>query len=143
MRKLQYFSMFLLLLPFVFAGSAGRHLREKPALPLLVTQIRVAGHDGSNTLSRQYTQPAKIGHVLRYLRWLDHGGIADTDPEQLTGSSFDITIYYSDGQTRIYRQRADRYLSKNCRPWEKIDPEQAHILLPLLRALPSDSSAAK
>lgn len=89
-------------------------------------------------MTRQYSQPHKIQPVLQYMRLLKREGHADTDPEMLIGDRFDITLYYSDGQRKIYRQRSNRYLSRNCAPWEKIDQDQAQRLYPMLQAMPSD-----
>lgn len=142
MRKIQYCFLFLLILTFLLAGSAREQVREQPSWPLLVTQIRVEGFDGAEPLSRLYVQPEKTGTMLNYLRWLKRRGTPDTDPEQLDGSRFDIFLYYSNGQIRVYRQRGDLYLSKHFRPWEKIDPEQSRYLLPILQAMPSDEEDA-
>ena len=89
-------------------------------------------------MTRHYTQPAKVTAILNYLRLLKTQGAADTDPEQLTGDRFEITLYYSDGQQRIYRQQSNRYLSKNARAWEKVDPQQAQLLYPMLLEMLSD-----
>jgi hypothetical protein len=141
-RKVQYSFLFLLILTFLLAGSTSLQMREKPSWPLLVTQIRVEGYDGNEPLSRLYIQPEKTGTMLNYLRWLRRRGTPDTDPEQLDGSRFDITLYYSNGQIRVYRQRSGLYFSKHFRPWEKIDPEQSQYLLPILRAMPSDEEGS-
>jgi len=137
-RKLQFSFLFLIMLIFLLAGSTAEHLRKKPAIPLLVTHIRVTGHDGTESLSRFYSQPEKTGTLLNYLRWLSRKGSAGTAIEQLDSTSFDITLYYSDGQTRLYRQRGTRYFSRHNQPWERIDPEKAQYLLPILQAMPSD-----
>ena len=138
MKKLQTISWVFLLLPLLFSGSSGPCLRRKPFLPHTVTQIQViCYHDGEH-LTRHYTHPRKIQPVLHYMRLLKQEGAADTDPEQLIGDRFDITLYYSDGQNRIYRQRSNRYLSKNSQPWEKINTKQAQFLYPILQAMSSD-----
>ena len=138
MRKLQYAFILLLFICFLLAGTTAAHLRKKPSEPVLVTQIRITGHTGTEALDRLYIQPEKTGTILNYLRWLTRKGSADPDPEALDNSYFDITLYYSDGETRVYRQRGTQYLSKNHRAWEKLDPEQGQYLLPILRAIPSD-----
>lgn len=138
MKKLQRISLVFLLLPFLFSGAAGPRLRRRPSLPHTVTKIQVVCYRGGERLTRHYTQPNKIQPVLHYMRLLKREGAADTDPEQLIGDRFDITLYYSDGQNRIYRQRSNRYLSKNSQPWEKINTKQAQFLYPILQAMPSD-----
>lgn len=137
-NKLQRVSFFFLLLPFLLSGAAGPRIYQKKPLPHIVTQILVVSHHGDHDMTRQYTQPHKIQPVLQYLRLLKREGTADLDPELLTGDRYDITLYYSDGQQKIYRQRSNRYLSKNCQQWEKINQEQAERLYPILQAMPSD-----
>lgn len=138
MKKLQKFSLFLFILSMLLSGSASARLQRKASSPYMVTQVRVVCRHKKNTMTRCYTQPHKMESVLNYLRLLKNRGDADTDPERLLGDRFEITLYYSDGRHRIYRQRANRYLSKDSHPWEKIDPDQAQLLYPMLQSMPSD-----
>ncbi len=109
----------------------------------MVTQVQVVCKRECGTIIRTYVQPHKVSAILNYLRLLDCGGTADRDPERLLGDSYDITLYYSDGEHRIYRQRADRFLSKNAQPWLKIDPQQGSQLHPLLQSMVSDTDSKK
>ena len=138
MKRLQNISIFFLLLPFLFSGSAGPRMRKKAMIPHTVTQIQIICRRDEQILTRCYTQPHKIQPVLHYMRMLKQEGAADTDPERLTGDRFDITLYYSDGQQRIYRQRSNRYISKNNQPWKKINWAHAQLLYPILQTMPSD-----
>lgn len=138
MKKLQKFTFFLFILPMLLSGSVSASLQRNISPPQMVTQVRIVCQHKKSTMTRCYTQPHKMEPVLNYLRLLKYKGQADTDPERLTGDRFEITLYYSNGQSRIYRQRSNRYLSKNAHAWEKIDPEQARLLYPMLQSMPSD-----
>lgn len=111
---------------------------EDPTVPRLVTQIEVVYSHGEQLLRRQYTDPSKMSSVLNYIRLLDRGGPADTDPERVPGDACKITLRLSDGSSRVYHQRSDRFLSKDFHSWQRIDPEQGQQLLPLLEGLESD-----
>lgn len=137
MRKRYGFYLLLLLLPTLLSGSMLRS-RAAASAPALVTQIDVVCQREYTTISRHYTQPRKIEPILNYLRMLTYHGSADTDPERLAGNAYEITLHYANGSTTTYRQRADQYLSKDGHPWEKIRPEQAALLFPLLESTPSD-----
>lgn len=138
MKSYQKTLLLVILLPILLSASCGLRLQKKPSIPHLVTRVQVICTGNGNTMTRHYTQPAKVTAILNYLRLLKTQGAADTDPEQLTGDRFEITLYYSDGQQRIYRQQSNRYLSKNARAWEKVDPQQAQLLYPMLLEMLSD-----
>lgn len=108
----------------------------------IVTQVQITCRTEEAIISRQYMQPHKISSVLNYLRLLDCKGKADTDPEQLTGDSFEIILYDICGHRSIYRQRANRFFSKNSKPWMQVSPVQASRLYSLLQAIPSDPPAS-
>ena len=137
MRKRYGFYLLILLIPTLLSGSA-LHNRKAFLPPALVTRIDVVCHREYSSFTRQYTQPRKIEPILNYLRMLTYHGRPETDPERLAGNSYEIKLYYANGQTITYRQRADRYLSKAGQPWEKIRPEQAGLLFPLLESTASD-----
>lgn len=138
MKKIQIFTLFLFILPMLLSGTVSAALQGNISQPHTVTQVRVVCQHKGNTMTRCYTRPYKMETVLNYLRLLKHNGQADTDPERLMGDCFEITLYYSNGQQGIYRQRANRYLSKNAHAWGKIVPEQAQLLYPMLQSMPSD-----
>ena len=85
-----------------------------------------------------YTDPDKIESILLYLRHLKRKGTAQVDPERVEGDHYEILLHYSNGERRVYYQHADQYLSQDYKPWERINPEQAKNLLPLLKSMPSD-----
>lgn len=135
-RLFRIFSI-LFLLTALPAGIASAD-NSQSSIPHFISQVHVVCQRGSVTINREYVQPHKMQAILNYLRTLETNGAADLNPERLMGDSFVITIYDSDGQRQIYRQRANRFLSKNSHPWKKIDPDQASRLYPLLLSMSTD-----
>lgn len=108
------------------------------ALYRVVDRIDISSYHEGTLEQFSYSTPQKMESILFYLRQLDYQGKAHTDPERICGDSYQITVIVSDGTTRNYRQRANRYLSRDHHPWECIDPKQAEILYPLLQSMSSD-----
>ena len=132
--------LLLILCPLCFlSGCTRRHtLNDADSYLRLVVRVDVVGNTGSNILEKTYTHQEKIEAILNYLRLIKQRGPADSDPEQFLGESYTITLHLSDGSKQVYRQHANRFLSKDSRPWRNIDPEHAGFLYPLLQAMPSD-----
>lgn len=135
MKILQKLS-FLLFLPFLLAGFVSAS-RSTDSLNI-ITQVQVTCKQEDATITRTYIQPHKIEGILNFLRLLKCKGKADSDPQQLTGNSFQIILYDASGKRSIYRLRANRFFSKNSSPWVMVSPEQASGLYPLLLSMPSD-----
>lgn len=108
------------------------------ALCRVVDRIDISSYHEGTLEQFTYCAPQKMEAILFYLRQLDYQGKAHTDPERICGDNYQITVTNSDGTTRSYRQRANRYLSRDHHPWECIDPKRAEILYPLLQSMPSD-----
>lgn len=137
MKFFQKILVFLLLAVFLTGA-----VRANANALSMITQVRITCKRENTAVTRVYVQPHKIQAVLNYLRLLECGGKTDADPEHITGDSFEIILYSTDGQCSIYRQRANQYFSKNAQPWKKIPTEQASLLYPILRSLPSDKQGA-
>ncbi len=106
-----------------------------PALHI-ATRIDVHYRFSDTAITRQFTQPAKMEAILNYLRLLEYAGIPEGDPEQHIGDTCRITVQLADGSRRIYHLHANRYLSRDFRPWEKVESSQD--LPALLQSLPTD-----
>ena len=65
-------------------------------------------------------------------------GTPPEDPETVDGSLFRITLSHSDGSTKIYEQKADRYLKAHGKNWQCISSQKALELSILLGQLESD-----
>ena len=112
--------------------------KAAPAPSNLVVQITATTYTEDLTLVRRYTDPKKIETILYYLRSLHPREIPETDPERYLGAHYKLTLEFSDGGKNIYRQYTHRWLSKNSRPWQRIDPEKGELLAALLDVLPGD-----
>ena len=135
---MNFFSKMIIALFLLSIFPAGTVSAERNTLDI-VTQVQITCRTEDAIISRQYMQPHKISAVLNYLRLLDCKGKADADPEQLIGDSFEIVLHDASGQHSIYRQRANRFFSKNSKPWMQVSPVQASRLYSLLQAMPSDA----
>lgn len=124
----------LLLFCFTLCGCQS----NGPQVPRLVTQIQIVGVHQNIPVEVIYTNPQKMETILYYLRSLEDLGRADTDPERIMGDRFKITVSFTDGSKSVYRQQADRFLSRDGRPWQAVDPQKARMLYPLMAALPAD-----
>lgn len=104
----------------------------------IVTKVSASYVFGKTRLQRSYVRDEKIRSVLMYLRLLKQQGRTGVDPERLEGSSGEITVEYTDGTRNVYYLRSDSFLSRNGRPWQRIDPKQGKWLRPMLESMPSD-----
>ena len=135
-------NFFILLLLFLLCGccrtASNNHFGAYP----VITEIHVHYQNQTLEAFRTFSQPEKIQRITNYLRRIDPYGTPQQDPEQLSGSNFRITLFYSNGMQRLYHQRSDQYLKVDDGPWERIDPVKAMELSHLLGSLESDTAAA-
>ncbi len=136
----KYKKILIFVLLCFFLGGCQKAPPEKPRL---VTQVSISGTVQNAPFQAVYTKPEKMETVLYYLRGLNPRGKADTDPERIMGDRFKITVSLSDGSCQIYRQQADRFLSLDSRPWQRIDPKKGALLRPLLQSMPPDHSSTQ
>ena len=128
--------IFLCMLPILAVALV---MKKKEPVPLqLVTNVELICQDGDNVFYRRYTKPYKVQQVLNYLRLQKNLGKAEIDPERVRGTAIQIDVCLSDGARHVYYQRAGEYLSKQYRPWQKINPIQAKAFTQLIRVTPSD-----
>ena len=104
----------------------------------VVTGISVIFNNGPIHAEKYYTSSNKMRAVLNYLRWIDPYGPPEEDPETVTGSSFRITLEYSDGCQKDYVQKADRFMQEDDGSWKKIDPKKALTLSQIIGLMESD-----
>ena len=115
----------LLLIPFISGCPQQGPCR-------VVTDIHIT----SGEKQYHYNSPRKIDKILIYLRSLETWGPAVLD--ELEGAEYRITLTFSDGSTKVYRQRNYRCLSVNNGNWLRIYPENAEKLPLLLEVVPPD-----
>ena len=125
---------------FFFIILPGCSKKAAPKAPLcrVVTQVDIAGQEKDVQIYRHYTDEQKAQWVLIYLRTLKPSIRPQSPPENSKNSRYEITLTFSDGKQKVFRQAAHRYYAVEDRPWHAIDPAQASGLYALLRALPSD-----
>ena len=127
---------FIFILPL---GGCSRHSSGDSAAPLrVVTKIDISYKNGPIHCQRHYNDSDKMTHVLNYLRLIDPYGTPEEDPETSVGSLFHIELTYSDGSTKVYQQKSDRYMRIDNGPWKSINPAKAEGLSLLLGQLKSD-----
>ena len=140
----KYLCLCALLAIFSLISGCCRILHNEKSAPYrVVTQIHVTYENGALETQRQISQEAKMRPILDYLRYLDPYGRPQEDPELVSGNDCCITLHYSDGSQRIYRQRADRYMRIDDGPWTRIDQAKAMELKMLLWVIPSDAAPVK
>ena len=139
MKKFSFIFCSFLLLFCILSGCGRRYAAGySPTSPRIVTKVDVLCIRENISIERSYTHPKKMETILIYLRLLQPLGKADTDPEGILGDRYEICLNFSDGRQRIYRQRANTYLSKDFQPWYRVDPEHAGVLYSILQDMPSD-----
>ncbi len=140
MKIRRWFVAFLVLCTGMLCSC--RQVQPEQTVPKtrVVTRIQVSYTHGMTQLQRTYSTNQKMETVLLYLRLIKEEGRAVIDPERLDGASCTITVEYSDGKKNVYYQRGDGYLSRNSRPWQRIDPKHGRWLRPMLENIPSDET---
>lgn len=121
-------------------GGCSRHTdtTEMPKCRV-VTGVHVVFENEPFRMERNYTTSAKMRAILNYLRWVDPYGKPEEDPETVSGSHFQITVSYSDGCSKTYLQKADRFFLEDGQSWKRIDPARALILSQILGKMNSDA----
>ncbi len=98
----------------------------------MVTEVQIRCRHIGVEHCRRFTDDEDVRTVLDCLRMQRSKGRALVDPERVMGDSLEITVFLSDGQVHIYRHRGGRFLSKDGRAWQRVDPEGIYMLYDLL-----------
>jgi len=128
----------VLLICLLLNGCSRHTTAQEPVRCRVVTGVHITFDNGPFHEERQYTLSAKVRAILNYLRWLDPYGLPEENPETVSGSSFKITLQYSDGCEKNYVQKADRFLLEDGKQWKRIDPARALALSQILGKMDSD-----
>ena len=132
--------IFLLLLSlFLLSGCSRVNIDHQDSGLRMVVQIDVSCSQDGESIHRSYTSENKMEAMLLYLRLLKSQGPAHTNPEELLGPACKIVVQFSNGQKRIYRLRADRFLSTDSQPWQSVDQAHAQELYKLVMLMSSDT----
>ena len=125
MKRLAVF----LLLPLLLGGCAKKETPQGP-LCRVVTEIRVVATIDGQTYLKTYTAPEQMHSALNYLRLLQKGKRADIDPDSFRSDSYEITVFYSDGQRTRYHQLHTDYLKIDDGHWQTIEGAKMELLFP-------------
>ena len=128
----------VLSLAVLLSGCGNRAPDSSQPQCRVVTGITVTYENGTARAEKYFTASNKMRAILNYLRWIDPYGAPEEDPETVTGSSFRITLEYSDGCQKDYLQKADRFMQEDGGGWKKIDPEKALTLSQIVGEMESD-----
>ncbi len=135
MKKIGKLTLYLCFFTIFLSGCATNRVRP---ICRVVTQVDISCQQEDMQIHRHYTNSQKMEYVLLYLRLLEPLGVPDTDPDRIPADVYEITLQFSDGDHKIYRQKDHRYLAVGSLPWKTIDPAQAAGLYTLMRRIPSD-----
>ena len=125
MKKMAVF----LLLPFLLCGCTWRRIPTGP-MCRVVTQVQVKATAEGQSWENTYTDSPRIESVLCYLRLLKEGKSSAIDPDSFRSDTYEITLFYSDGQRTTYRQLYRDFLQKDEGPWKKIEGAKIELLFP-------------
>ena len=134
----KFFPLFLLCFSLFFLPGCKGFSSPKKALCRVVTQVDITGREKDVAIHRRYTDTQKMQWVLIYLRTLNPGIKPQSPSDKALAETYEISLKFSDGSEKIYRQADHRFLSQNFHPWQPIDPGRASGLYTLMRKLPSD-----
>ena len=123
---------------FLLSGCGNHSINTTEPSCRVITGVTVTYRNGNLSAEKYYTASDKMRAILNYLRWIDPYGPPEEDPETAIGSSFHITLQYSDGCQKDYLQKADRYMQIDGGSWKKIDPQKAITLSQILGQMESD-----
>ena len=125
MKKMAVF----LLLPLLLWGCAGSKAPIEP-MCRVVTRTQVVATVDGQTVDVTHTDSDKMESVLCYLRLLTQGKRVSLDPDSFRSDSYEITLFYSDGQHTTYRQLHTDYLQIDDGPWREIESVKMELLFP-------------
>jgi len=129
----------LFVLAFLLCGcSGGKSVLSSAPDCRVVTGISVQFESGPIRFQRTYNASEKMQQILNYLRVIDPYGPPEEDPETAAGSSFRIELSYSDGCSKTYLQKGDRFMKEEGQAWKRIDPKRARELSQILGQMEGD-----
>ena len=126
----------------IMVSGCGRKHTQNAAGSNVATQVEIHSITPAETVSRFYTQPAKIEAVLIYLRLLRPRGPVRL-PEKGIDNYYEIIVHLSDGSSRMHRQCADQYATSLQGWWGIIDRRYGQQLSRLIQYIPSDTEPKK
>lgn len=124
---------------WVFTGCCPAQRENSVPQYRVVTQIRIEYQNQTRRDVWNFYNENSIQVILAYLRHIDPYGRPKEDPEAVTGRTYQIQVFYSDGTQHLYEQRSDQYLRMDGGEWKRIDPATGLYLSGLLGMMPSEN----
>ena len=135
MRKL-FLSLFMIL---ALCGCADAALAQQEApLCRVVTQVEVREETPFPVCQRLYRSQENINRILSGITKLGHKFNTGEMPPPWEPESYRITLYFSDGNQKIYRYHPLRYLYIQQQGWKRINEDRSADFLALLKQLPEE-----
>ncbi len=104
----------------------------------VVTRIDVTCQAFDTYIRRCYTKEEKMQMVLFHIRNIGQRHTPDIDPDTLDTPTICITLHFSDGSRKVYRQKDNRFWQEDTQPWKKINMENASGLWQTVLMTPGD-----
>lgn len=135
MRKL-FLSFFMIL---ALCGCADAALAQQEApLCRVVTQVEIRKETPFPVNQRLYRSQENINRILSGITRLGRKFHTGEMPPPWEPESYRITLYFSDGNQKIYRYHPLRYLYIQQQGWKRINEDRSADFLALLEQLPEE-----
>lgn len=130
---------FIILLTALLCGCAdAAPVPRDPPLCRVVTQVAVQEEVPFAGSQRLYRSQQNINRILTGITRLGHKFQAGEMPPPWEQESYRITLYFSDGNQKIYRYHPLRYLYIQHRGWTRISEDRSTDFLAMLQQLPEE-----
>lgn len=132
--------MIILILTGLLAGC-GHAPPEPSEAPLcrVVTQIVLQQENPSTGRQQLYRTQENMNRILSGISLLGHKFATGEVPPPEEPDDYSIILYFSDGNQKIYRYHALRYLYIQDQGWKRVNEELGEEFLQLLRSMPEES----
>ena len=110
----------------------------EPPLCRVVTQVEIREEMPFAGSQRLYRSQENINRILTGITKLGHKFQAGEMPPPWERESYRITLYFSDGNQKIYRYHPLRYLYIQRRGWTRINEDRSADFLSMLQQLPEE-----
>ena len=129
----------IILLSMLLCGCAdGAPAPQEAPLCRVVTQVEVREEIPFVGNQRLYRTQENINQILTGITKLGHKFQVGEMPPPWEHDSYRITLYFSDGNQKIYRYHPLRYLYIPHRGWTRLNEDRSADFLTLLQQLPAE-----
>lgn len=112
--------------------------QQEAPLCRVVTQVEVLQETPFPVSQRLYRSQENINRILSGITKLGHKFNTGEMPPPWEPESYRITLYFSDGNQKIYRYHPLRYLYIQQQGWKRINEDRSADFLALLKQLPEE-----